>query len=62
MLTQLIVVLVILAILCLVVWVGKAVLAQIGAPHVAFVILTAIACIVALIFVLQAFGAAIPGL
>lgn len=59
---RIITVFVILAVLCVVVWVARAVLDYLKAPHVAFVIVTAIACLVALLFALQALGVTVPGL
>lgn len=57
MLTGLLGVLIVLLILCLVVWVAREVLTYFGAPRVAWVIVSAIACIVALIVVASLLGA-----
>lgn len=43
----------------LVVWVAKAILAQIGAPPVMFTIVTAVACLIVLIFIASLLGAPI---
>lgn len=57
MLTGLLGVLVVLLILCIVVWVAREVIAYFGAPRVVWVIVSAIACIVALIVVAGLIGA-----
>lgn len=52
-------ILLLLVALGLVVWVAKAVLAQIGAPPVMFTIVTAVACIIVLIVIAGLLGAPI---
>lgn len=51
-------VIVVLAVLAIVVWAAKAVLAEMRAPHLAFVIVTAIACLLALLVLVKALSLA----
>lgn len=53
-------ILIALAILAIVVWVAKAVLAQVQAPPVVFVIVTAIACLILLAWLASLLGAPLP--
>lgn len=46
-------IIVVLAVLAVIVWVAKETLAKIGAPHLAFVIVTAIACLIALLVLIK---------
>lgn len=57
MLTGLLGVLIVLLVLCVVVWVAREVIAYFQAPRVVWVIVSAIACLVALILIAGALGA-----
>lgn len=56
MLTALITAIIVLAAIAIIVWVAKTVLRQMGAPDLAYTIVVALACLVGLIIIAQAFG------